>query len=151
MPPFFDSPCIIPDTVPRIPLSLELSDTDVCAFQSAGELIRSFPLSHHRSLGYRGRRCGFGTQHQSTKVKCPFLEREIERSGRRGRAQTILERSGRRGRAQTIAVPSSSFSPRLVMVAGLVGIDQGLSLERHPRSFDGQKERRGGGGQRDSE
>ena len=36
------------------------------AFLSATELIRSLPLTQLRSLGYRGRRCGFNKKHQST-------------------------------------------------------------------------------------
>ena len=36
--------------------------------QVAGELSRSLPLSHHRSVGYRGRQCGFNEKHQSTKA-----------------------------------------------------------------------------------
>jgi len=32
-------------------------------------LIRSFPLSHHSSLGSRERRCGFDTKHQSTMLE----------------------------------------------------------------------------------
>ena len=38
------------------------------AFLSATELIRSLPLTQLRSLGYRGRRCGFNKKHQSTKA-----------------------------------------------------------------------------------
>ena len=38
--------------------------------QFAGELIRSVSISHHISVGYRERRCGFITEHQSTPASC---------------------------------------------------------------------------------
>jgi hypothetical protein len=48
--------------------TLRLEKTWGVAFLSATGLIRSLPLTQLRSLGYRGRRCGYNTKHQSTKV-----------------------------------------------------------------------------------
>ena len=63
--------------------------------RSAGELSRSLSFSHHRSVGYRGRQCGFNKKHQSTKARGVSPEPRCRKLGGDG-GTSGLERDGYR-------------------------------------------------------
>ena len=76
------------------------------AFLSATELIRSLPSTQLGSLGYRGRRCGFNTKHQSTKVVWrPCLHFRAKREQLERVSGLLPENQGRNLAVTVLCVP----------------------------------------------